>query len=114
MKVSRLTEKGWKRIHSGSVLGHFTLSSAEIRAPFMLIWWKIEANTEMTIDKGHPEGEVFVIISGTGTLTVGEEEREVKEGETIYVPPRVPHWVNNDSDEEIIGICIKYQERSRA
>jgi mannose-6-phosphate isomerase-like protein (cupin superfamily) len=110
MKIGHLTEEGWKRIHSGTVLAHFSLSKAEIRAPFRVFWAKVEAGTEMTVDTGHPEGELFIITSGHGKAFVGEEEREVSEGDTIYVPPNTPHWFNNDSGAEITCICIKYQE----
>ncbi len=110
MKISRLSKNGWKSIHSGTVLAHFTLSKAEMHAPFMLIWAKLEAHTEMTTDQGHPEGEVFVIIEGKSRMIVGEEEAVVCEGDTIYVPPNTPHQAINDTDKEMTVICIKYPE----
>ncbi len=110
MKISHLTNDGWKRIHSGTVLAHFTLSKAEIRAPFRVFWARLEAGTEMAIDMGHPECELFITTSGHGKAIVGDEECEIMEGDTIFVPPNTSHRFNNYSNEEIAIICIKYQE----
>lgn len=112
MKVSRLSENGWKWIHSGTALCHFTFSPAEIHAPFRVAWAKIEPRTEMATDNGHPEAEVFILTGGRSKLTVDEEEVDVGEGDTIYVPPFAAHQFKNDSDEEMTLIWIKYPEGS--
>jgi mannose-6-phosphate isomerase-like protein (cupin superfamily) len=53
----------------------------------------------------HPNTtETFEIISGTGRCLVGNEERPVKAGESIVLPPNVAHihpW--SDSDEPIVA-----------
>ena len=114
MKISRLSKNGWKKIHSGTVLAHFTLSKAEMHAPFLLIWGKLEANSKMATDPGHPEGEVFIVTQGNGTLIVGGEEAVLGEGDTVYIPPNTPHYFVNHTDEEMTAICIKYPESRRA
>jgi mannose-6-phosphate isomerase-like protein (cupin superfamily) len=43
--------------------------------------------------------QVYVIIRGRGTMVVGVEEREVREGELVFVPPRTAHHIRNDGDE---------------
>lgn len=35
--------------------------------------------------------EVYFVISGKGTMVVGEDEFDVKEGDGLYVPPGVFH-----------------------
>lgn len=39
----------------------------------------------------HAEDEVYHVVSGRGTVRVGEEEREVGPGVTVYVPAGVEH-----------------------
>ena len=38
---------------------------------------------------------VYFILSGVGIAMVGDEEQEVKEGDAIYMPPRLTHAMRN-------------------
>jgi mannose-6-phosphate isomerase-like protein (cupin superfamily) len=39
----------------------------------------------------HTEDEVYYIASGKATITVGNEERDVRAGSIVYVAANVPH-----------------------
>jgi mannose-6-phosphate isomerase-like protein (cupin superfamily) len=39
----------------------------------------------------HDEDEVYLVLKGTGTLVVDEEEVALSEGSIVYVPADVPH-----------------------
>lgn len=39
----------------------------------------------------HPFAELGVVLSGRGTMIVGEEERTIREGDSFYVPGNAPH-----------------------
>lgn len=41
------------------------------------------------------EEQLFFIISGVGEMTVGDEKQIVREGDGIYLPPRIPHTMKN-------------------
>jgi|SRR5690242_3925816 quercetin dioxygenase-like cupin family protein len=46
----------------------------------------------------HPYAEVFVVIEGEATFTLGDEERVVRAGEIVVAPPGVAHgFVNSGS-----------------
>ena len=51
--------------------------------------------------------EIHVIIQGTGLMTVGEQKSEIKEGEIIFVPPRIPHVIQNTDSPLLQGITIE-------
>ena len=38
---------------------------------------------------------VYFILSGVGIVRIGNEEKEVREGDAVYLPPRVPHTMKN-------------------
>ena len=42
------------------------------------------------------EEQLFYILKGRGVLRVGEEEEEVREGDMIYLPPKIPHQITNE------------------
>ncbi|HJP88287.1 MAG TPA: cupin domain-containing protein [Candidatus Limnocylindrales bacterium] len=39
----------------------------------------------------HTEDEVYYVVSGRGTITVGDEDRPVGPGSTVFVGADVPH-----------------------
>lgn len=39
----------------------------------------------------HAEDELYVVISGRGTVLVGEDSRPVGPGSIVYVPAEMPH-----------------------
>ena len=38
---------------------------------------------------------VYFILSGVGIVRIGDEEQEVREGDAIYMPPRLTHNLRN-------------------
>jgi quercetin dioxygenase-like cupin family protein len=39
----------------------------------------------------HPTHEFYYVTSGRGVMTVGEEDRDVQQGDLVYIPPDVVH-----------------------
>lgn len=49
----------------------------------------------------HEEEEVYLILSGTGEMIVGEESRPVRTGDAVYIPPGKPHCLKNTGAENM-------------
>lgn len=39
----------------------------------------------------HPTHEFYYVLYGHGTMVVGDEEREISQGDLVYIPPDVVH-----------------------
>jgi mannose-6-phosphate isomerase-like protein (cupin superfamily) len=50
--------------------------------------------------------EVYFILSGTGSIYVGEEEAEVGPGDTIYVPHGAVQYLRNTGSGPLTFLCI--------
>jgi quercetin dioxygenase-like cupin family protein len=50
----------------------------------------------------HTEDEVYYVISGLATIRVGDEERTVSAGSTIFVGADVPHRFHDIEDELVV------------
>jgi quercetin dioxygenase-like cupin family protein len=50
----------------------------------------------------HPTHEFYYMISGRGIMKIGDEEREVQQGDLIYTPPNVTHSIRPVSDNASI------------
>lgn len=47
----------------------------------------------------HSEDEVYYVISGQGAIRVGEEDREVEAGTTVYVAANIEHRFHSITEE---------------
>lgn len=82
-------EQGWE----GWVMRHFTLG-AEGYTPRHTHSWP----------------HIIYILSGNGTLLLGEKEHEVENGCTAYIPGGAEHQFRNPGGEDFSFICIVPEE----
>jgi mannose-6-phosphate isomerase-like protein (cupin superfamily) len=47
----------------------------------------------------HTEDEVYYVASGKATITVGDEDRDVRAGSIVYVAANVPHRFHSICEE---------------
>jgi mannose-6-phosphate isomerase-like protein (cupin superfamily) len=59
----------------------------------------------------HAYEEVFIVQEGGGTFTAGDEEREVRTGEVVVIPPDTPHRFVNSGAEPLRLIAIHVNSR---
>lgn len=59
-----------------------------------------------------PVDALFYVLAGRGTVTVGEEEREVAAGCLIDSPARIPHTWRNEGGEPLSILVIKTPAQS--
>ena len=39
----------------------------------------------------HPTHEFYYVLNGRGIMTIGDEEREIRQGDLVHIPPDVMH-----------------------
>ncbi|WP_407356916.1 cupin domain-containing protein [Methanolobus sp. WCC5] len=49
--------------------------------------------------------EIYHVISGTGLLTLGDEDIIVQTGDSICIPPKTPHNIKNTGRCELRILC---------
>ena len=62
----------------------------------------------------HGEDEVYLVIAGGSLFTAGEETREVRAGDVLFVAAGVPHRFHDISEELRIIVLFAPPEGSRA
>jgi len=50
--------------------------------------------------------EIYYVVAGRGTMTVGNETRDVQQGDAIYIPIGQTHTLRNSGDEPIRLILV--------
>lgn len=54
----------------------------------------------------HPYVEVAFTLEGSATITVGDDEREVKAGGIVVIPANTPHRFVNSGDTQLRQIDV--------
>jgi quercetin dioxygenase-like cupin family protein len=54
----------------------------------------------------HPYEEVFVIMDGEATFTIGDEQRVARGGDFLVAPPNTPHGFKNTGDSRLRAVDI--------
>ena len=49
----------------------------------------------------HQLEEIYYILSGTGTMLVGDESRQIGAGDAVYIPRETRHSLENTGSEPI-------------
>jgi mannose-6-phosphate isomerase-like protein (cupin superfamily) len=62
-----------------------------------ITWVDVEPGSEQKPHSHEPQ-QVYVITRGQGRMTVGEEARDVREGQMVFIPPEVEHGIVNTGD----------------
>lgn len=70
-------------------------------------WVALPAGVEQTMHT-HEEGEqAYVVVRGSGTMSVAGDTQQVAEGDLILVPPATEHSVRNDGDDDLACVSIQ-------
>jgi mannose-6-phosphate isomerase-like protein (cupin superfamily) len=49
--------------------------------------------------------EIYYILEGSGVITIGWEEFQVRKGDTICILPETPHKIKNNGKEPLKILC---------
>ncbi|AEE91954.1 Cupin 2 conserved barrel domain protein [Tepidanaerobacter acetatoxydans Re1] len=52
----------------------------------------------------HEQEEVYLIVSGSGMISIDNESERVTEGSYVYIPPNSTHILENTSDDNMIMV----------
>jgi quercetin dioxygenase-like cupin family protein len=50
--------------------------------------------------------QVYMVLKGGGTVQVGEERKEVRAGDVVFLPTDVPHGFFNTTDKQAIVMLV--------
>jgi mannose-6-phosphate isomerase-like protein (cupin superfamily) len=49
--------------------------------------------------------ELYHITHGSGVMVLGDEHIDVSAGDTVFIPPGIPHRIENTGDSAFILLC---------
>lgn len=70
-------------------------------------WLEVPVGIEQDL-RSHEEAEqVYVIVGGSGRMTVAGDTQDVAEGDLVMVPPATDHSIANDSDATLACVSVQ-------
>jgi mannose-6-phosphate isomerase-like protein (cupin superfamily) len=70
-------------------------------------WLSIPAGAEQTLHSHEESEQVYVVVRGSGAMSVAGDTQNVAEGDLILVPPATDHSVSNDGEVELACVSIQ-------
>ena len=97
---SEEVQQRWYRAHDGGT-ATMLFDSSELQGHLFFAYGILNPGMELEahID---PYEEIYYVLKGESLMMVGEDERQVKTGDAIWVPIGVPHGMHNNSSEDCI------------
>lgn len=68
-------------------------------------WVAVDPGETVT-PHAHDEKEMFFVVRGNGLMRLGDEQREVGFGDTIYITPGVEHDLTNTGTEPLLFLGV--------
>ena len=50
--------------------------------------------------------EMYYIMQGNGIMHVGEQQKQVKQNDVIFIPPMSKQFLENNGDIQLVALCI--------
>jgi mannose-6-phosphate isomerase-like protein (cupin superfamily) len=70
-------------------------------------WLAVPAGAEQRLRSHEQSEQVYVIVRGSGSMSVAGDTQRVGEGDLVLVPPATEHSVANDGDTELACVSIQ-------
>lgn len=106
MLVRRLSEapaEEWHRLRY-----HALMDAGQLGARNMSVTWlEIPAGVEQTLRSDEGGEQVYIVVRGSGSMSVAGDTQDVAEGDLILVPPATDHSVANNGEEALVCVSVQ-------
>jgi mannose-6-phosphate isomerase-like protein (cupin superfamily) len=106
MLVRRLSEapvKDWHRLRS-----HILMDAGELGSRHMTVTWlEVPAGASQSL-RSHEDAElVYVVVSGTGALSVAGDTERLSAGDLAMIPPATDHSIANEDESDLALLSVQ-------
>ena len=106
MLVRRFDEAAVEEWHRLSA--HVLMDAGELGSRNLSVTWlSVPSGASQTMRSDEASEQAYVVVRGSGTMSVAGDTQEVTEGDLILVPPATEHSVSNNGSEEFACVSIQ-------
>lgn len=101
--LSHAPVEEWHRLRSRVLMDAGELGSRHMS----VTWLEVPAGASQTLRSDEEAEQVYVVVRGSGTMSVAGDTQRVGEGDLILVSPATDHSLANDGDDEFACISVQ-------
>jgi mannose-6-phosphate isomerase-like protein (cupin superfamily) len=106
MLVRRFDEAAveeWHRLRA-----HVLMDAGELGSRNLSVTWvTLPAGASQTLRSQEEAEQAYVVVRGSGSMSVAGDTQQVAEGDMILVPPATEHSLSNDGDADLACVSIQ-------
>ncbi len=93
----------WHRLRA-----HVLMDAGELGSRNLSVTWvTLPAGASQTLRSQEESEQAYVVVRGSGSMSVAGDTQQVAEGDMILVPPATEHSLQNDGDAELACVSIQ-------
>jgi acylphosphatase len=70
-------------------------------------WLEVPAGIDHELHSHEEAEQVYIVVSGRGTMTVAGDTQEVAEGDLVLVPPATDHSIANGNSADLCCVSVQ-------
>jgi mannose-6-phosphate isomerase-like protein (cupin superfamily) len=87
---------------------HILMDAGELGSRNMSVTWlEVPTGVEQTLRSHEDAEQVYVVVAGTGRMSVAGDTQAVAVGDLILVPPATDHAISNDGERELACLSVQ-------
>ena len=106
MLVRRLAEaptEEWHRLRN-----HILMDAGELGSRNMSVTWlEVPGDTDQALHSHEEAEQVYIVVSGRGTMTVAGDRQEITQGDLVLVPPATDHSIANANSADLCCVSVQ-------
>ena len=106
MLVRRLAEaptEEWHRLRN-----HILMDAGELGSRNMSVTWlEVPSGIDQELHSHEEAEQVYIVVSGRGTMMVAGDRQEISPGDLVLVPPATDHSIENSNAEDLCCVSVQ-------
>jgi mannose-6-phosphate isomerase-like protein (cupin superfamily) len=70
-------------------------------------WLEVPAGIDQELHSHEEAEQVYIVVSGSGTMTVAGDTQEVASGDLVLVPPATDHSIANGNSSDLCCVSVQ-------
>jgi mannose-6-phosphate isomerase-like protein (cupin superfamily) len=104
--VRRLAEaptEEWHRLRN-----HILMDAGELGSRNMSVTWlEVPSGIDQELHSHEEAEQVYIVVSGRGTMMVAGDRQEIGPGDLVLVPPATDHSIENSNAEDLCCVSVQ-------
>jgi mannose-6-phosphate isomerase-like protein (cupin superfamily) len=93
----------WHRLRT-----HVLMDAGELGSRNLSVTWlEVPTGAKQTLRSDAESEQAYVVVRGSGSMSVAGDTQQVGEGDLILVPPATEHSISNDGEADLACVSIQ-------